>query len=210
MQIILEKNKDAVKLASEFLRAGKLISFAADTVYGIAVDASNSEAVAKLYDLKERDFKKPVAVFVKDIATAKSILCFDEIAKKVAAEFLPGALTLVLKQQDNVGKKIAANLNSEAKDFLGFRIVDRAFVKNLMADFGGILAVSSANKSGVDPASSALEVAKYFSDCALDLVIDGGELSQKIVSTVVKISAGEIEILRQGAIAESLIKNLKS
>ncbi len=210
MQVISEQNKDAIKLACEFLRAGNLISFATDTVYGVAADASNSQAVSKLYDLKERDCKKPVAIFVKDIAAAKKIFCFDEIAEKIAQKFLPGALTLVLQQSFDSQNEIASNLNLNAEGFLGFRIVDREFIQNLLVDFNGILAVSSANKAGAEPANSALEVREYFANSNLNLVIDGGELLQKNVSTVVKVCAGEIEILRQGAIAQHLIQNLKS
>jgi len=205
MKIISENNSDAVSLAKQFLQDGLLISFASDTVYGIACDASNSKAVQRLYDLKNRDPKKPIAIFVKDLETAKKIFIFDELSEKIAQEFFPGALTLVLKTQPNIQIKISPDLNKD-NEFLGFRIVDRNFIKNLMANFDGVLAVTSANLAGQNPAASAKEVEKYFSNSKLDLLIDGGISQEKEASTVVKINNQKLEILRQGTISQSLIK----
>ena len=205
MKIISENNSDAVALAKQFLQDGLLISFASDTVYGIACDASNSKAAERLYDLKNRDPKKPIAIFVKDLETAKKIFIFDELSEKIAQEFFPGALTLVLKTQPNIQIKISPDLNKD-NEFLGFRIVDRNFIKNLMANFDGVLAVTSANLAGQNPAASAKEVKKYFSNSKLDLLIDGGISQEKEASTVVKINNQKLEILRQGAISQSLIK----
>ncbi len=205
MKIISENNCDAVTLACQYLREGKVVSFATDTVYGMAVNAADTKAVERLYSLKKRDLKKPIAVFVKDLETAEKIFCFDEISKKLAAKFLPGSLTLVLQQRPDSLIKIADNLTS-AENFLGFRIVNHDFVQNLMRAFDGVLAVSSANISRDEPAIDAQAVQDYFANVDLDLLIDGGRSVQKTASTVVKISDKKVEILRHGAIAESLIK----
>lgn len=205
MKIISENSENAVALACEMLRQGQVISFATDTVYGVAVDATNEKAVEKLYEAKKRDAKKPVAIFVKDILAAEKIFYFDEKAKKIAAKFFPGALTLVLKQRYDV-HKIAKNLNCEAQNFLGFRIVDRNFITKLMAEFDGILAVTSANLSGLEPANSAAQIKEHFANSSLSLIVDGGELSPKGVSTVVKVYDQKVEILRHGVISELLIK----
>lgn len=208
MKIIPENNSEVLALACKFLREGKVISFATDTVYGIAVDATNESAVELLYSLKKRDAKKPIAIFVKDIETAENIFYFDDLAKKIATKFFPGSLTLVLKQKPESITEIAKNLNSDAQNFLGFRIVECDFVKKLMSEFGGILAVTSANLAGEESAISAKEVEKYFANSNLDLIIDGGILEQKNISTVVKIVDQKIEILRHGVIKESLIKSI--
>lgn len=198
MKIIAENDENAVDLACDFLRAGKIISFATDTVYGIAVDASNSQAIQKLYEIKNRDEKKPIAIFVKDLAAAKKIFDFDEVAQKIAEEFLPGSLTLVLKTKAQALSNLAANLNQNSDNFLGFRIVDNFFIKKLLEKFAGNLAVTSANKSGETAAISASDVQKYFQNSSLDLLIDGGICQQKIASTVAKISDKKITILRLG------------
>lgn len=197
MQVINEKDPKAIELACEFLRQGKIISFATDTVYGIAADASNFKAVEKLYKLKNRDDKKPIAIFLKDLAAAKKIFLFDEISEKIAQNFLPGKLTLVLETKSKTASGLASNLNKNQDNFLGFRIVDNFFITNLFKNFDGILAVTSANLTNQNAAKSAAEVEKYFTD--LDLVIDGG-ICVFEPSTVAKISNKKITILRQGPI----------
>lgn len=207
MQIISEKDPQAIKIAADFLRAGKVISFAADTVYGVAVDASNPNAVADLYQLKGRDEKKPVAIFVGSSEVAEKIFVFSDLARRIAFKLLPGALTLVLKQQENCAIKIAKNLNSDAHGFLGFRIIDRPFVVKLLQEFDGVLAVTSANRSGEVAANNSTEVENYFADSHLALLVNSEEPLCKIASTVVKVDGDKLEILRHGAVDESVIKN---
>lgn len=198
MQIIDEKDLNAAAIAAKFLRDGKIIAFATDTVYGIACDASNSKAIDSLYKIKNRDIKKPIAIFVKNITIAKKIFIFDELAKKTIQEFASKPLTLVLKTKLNNPIKLADNLNlnddNSKNKFLGFRIVNHKFVKNLLKEFDGILAVSSANISGLEPATKSDVVKKYFPN--LDLLIDGGQLKLKNASTVIKISNKKLQILR--------------
>ena len=200
MKIIKESDLNAVELACDFLRQGKVISFSSDTVYGVAADARNYDAVNTLYEIKNRDAKKPIAIFVKDLKTAEEIFDFDEVAKKVAKEFLPGALTLVLKTKENVKNILAENLNQNDDRFLGFRLVEKKFIKNLLQKFDGILAVTSANKSNHEASISADEVKKYFTHSKLALLIDGGISKEKTPSTVAKILDKKITILRQGLI----------
>ena len=200
MQIIKESDKNAVDIAYEFLRAGKIISFAADTVYGLAVDASNSKAIDDLYKVKNRDEKKPIAIFVKDLEAAKNIFFFDEQATKIAEKFLPGSLTLVLQKNPKASLFLAQNLNNKDDEFLGFRIVDREFIKKLLEKFDGNLAVTSANPSSLESAIRAEEVIKYFQNSKVNLLIDGGECVLKVASTVIKIFNKKITVLRQGLI----------
>jgi L-threonylcarbamoyladenylate synthase len=199
MLIVKENEKKALKLAVKFLKAGKAISFATDTVYGIACDASNSKAVAALYKIKNRQEKNPIAIFVKDLVTAKKIFSFDETAEKIAEKYLTKGLTFVLKTRPQAALKLSAKLNKNKDGFLGFRIVNRSFIKKIFKKFNGPLAVTSANTSGQKAAINAKEVEKYFSkNKALALLVDGGISKQKMASTVVKISDGKIMILRQG------------
>ena len=198
MQIIKECNPSALDLACDFLRAGKIIAFATDTVYGLAVDASNFKAVEALYKIKNRDEKKPIAIFIKDLEMAKKIFFFDKTSTKLAEKFLPGSLTLVLETKSEACSKLAANLNQNNNKFLGFRIIDTDFIRNLLEKFDGILAVTSANKSAQKAAKSAEEVEKYFKFSSLDLLIDGGISKQETASTVVKITDGKVMILRKG------------
>lgn len=197
MRVINERDIDAADIASDFLKNGKIISFATDTVYGLAVDASNSKAVDDLYQLKNRDQKKPIAVFVKDIEAAKQIFVFNKKAEEIAKKFLPGALTLVLQTKPQTSPILASNLNSNNDGFLGFRIVNNKFINDLFEKFSGILAVTSANISGEQEAKNPQEIKNKFPE--LDLLIDG-KISSQAPSTVVKITDEETIILRQGPI----------
>lgn len=185
-------------LANNSLRAGKIISFATDTVYGLAVDASNFNAVEDLYKIKNREKNKPIAIFLKNLEEAKKLFYFDEAAERISKKFLPGSLTLVLKTRPKAASLLASNLNQNNDGFLGFRILDQKFTQDLLEKFGGIIAVTSANPAGKKPSINSSEVKKYFGD--IDLVIDGGTCEKKIASTVVKIFNNKIEILRQGSV----------
>lgn len=196
MLIIKESDTNALELACESLRLGKIISFTADTVYGLAVDASNFKAVEALFALKKRDPKKPIAIFVKDLASAKKIFSFDEVAEKFAEKFASESLTLILETKPESSALLASNLNQNDERFLGFRIVNRDFIKNLLEKFGGILAVTSANPSNEKAAITALEVEKYFAKSNLDLLVDGGKSEREIASAVIKIVNGKIQIIR--------------
>ncbi len=201
MKIINEEDSNAADLACEFLHQGKVISFATDTVYGIAANASNHKAIEALYRIKKRDEKKPIAIFVKDLSVAKKIFYFDDLSKKIAHDFLPGALTMVLKTKPNTSFTLAPNLNCNNDGFLGFRIVKNNFIEKLLEKFGGILAVTSANLSGQKTATSCKEVEKNLTK--LDLLICG-KISEGEPSTVIKISDNQLTILRQGALKLNL------
>ncbi len=200
MLTIKDSDQNAVEIACKFLREGKIISFATETVYGLACDAANEVAVENLYSLKKRDHTKAIAIFLKDFAIAKEIFEFDEYSKKIAQDFLPGPLTLVLKKKNLSKIKFAKNLNLNDDIFLAFRISDNNFVKKLVKNYEGIMAVTSANISGQNPAVNDYEVEKYFVNSKLDLLIRSGECYSKLPSTVVKIIDGKVEILRQGTI----------
>lgn len=200
MKIISEQDIDSTTISCNFLHKSSLISFATDTVYGVACDAEDELAVEKLYQLKNRDSKKPIAIFVKDLAQAEKIFKLNEIAKKIASKFLPGALTIVSQVKSDSNFKIAQKLYAQDGS-LGFRIVGTNFITKLMNEFGGILAVSSANISGQEAAKNAKDVAKYFQNSKLDLLISGADLENNIPSTVIRTFNNEIEILRQGAIS---------
>lgn len=198
MKIIKELDLNSVEIACATLKAGGIISFATDTIYGVAADASNEKAVDKLYEIKKRDQKKPIAIFVKNLEKAQEIFNFDYLSTKLAKEFMPGAITLVLKTRNSAN--LAKNLNYNNDGFLGFRIVDREFITKLMNKFEGNLAVTSANISKQKSSTTNEEVKNYFKNSNLDLLIEGKEPEHKVASTVIKVENGKPEILRQGAI----------
>lgn len=206
MKRILESDKNAVKEAADQLKSAKVISFATDTVYGFAVDASSKNSVDELYKLKKRDKKKPIAIFLSKKEDAKKYFEISEKEEKIIENFMPGAITLVVKKRSDV-KNLAQNLNLN-DDYIGFRIVKSDFLEKLLAEFGGALAVTSANISGANSTISADEVFAGFSENKDLLLIDGGICKEKIPSTVVKIENNSVIILREGAVNSELIKNI--
>ena len=195
MLVIDEKKSNAVDVAIDFLQKGKVICFATDTVYGVAVDATNSKAVDGLYKLKKRDKNKPIAIFLKNLESAKKLFIFNDLASEIVEKYMPGDITVILKTTDFAKKILAKNLNNNDNNFIGFRIIDSYFVQKLFEKYNGILAVSSANEASQNPCISASLIKKNLKN--LDLLIVGKKTS-KLSSTIVKIVDNELTLIRQG------------
>jgi protein-tyrosine phosphatase len=174
--------------AGAVLRAGGLVAFPTETVYGIAVSASDPAAVERLYALKGRPRAKPMTLMVADLAPVTE-RCPDvpQAARLLMKRFWPGPLTLVLT--DREGR------------LSGFRLPSSPLARGLVREAGVPLLVPSANLSGVPPATTAEEVLRQFPD-QLDLVIDGGPTEGGIESTVVQVVGDDVTVLREGAIPE--------
>lgn len=195
--IIKSKNPESIKKSIEILKSGGIIAIPTDTIYGLACDALNEKAVKRLYELKSRQKSKPIAIFAPNLEIAQKFLEFDKKSIEIANNFLPGALTLVLKAKNtDFVQKIPKLLVNNS--FIGLRIPNNEFCEKLLGDFGGILAVTSANISNKDCANNINDIKEYFQD-NLDLIIDAGDLGSN-ASTVIKIDNENIEFLRQGAI----------
>jgi len=197
MKIINQIDKKAVDLAIHHLNNGNIVCFATDTIYGLAVDATNERAVEKLYNFKNRPKNKPFSIFVRDINIAKKLFVFNNLSLDIANKYFPGQLTMILKTKDQAKKILAKNINNGINDFVGFRIVDSYFVRNLFANYNGILAVSSANKSNYEPCLSISQIKKNLG--GIDLLVAGKKTSG-VASTIVKIDEHNFSIIRNGKI----------
>jgi len=197
MLVVNENDYESIKLACNFLNAGKVIAIPTDTVYGLAVDATNFQAVNRLYELKKRTTTKPIAIFLKNKMQINKIFADNNLLKEISEKYLPGKLTIVSKLKDNPQINLANNLNLMDKNFLGFRIVESFFVKNLFEQYDSPLAVSSANLSGQKVAISAEEIVDSLDD--IDLVVSGKILDNQ-ASTVIKIHGDNYSIIRQGQV----------
>ena len=173
---------DAFAKAAEVLNLGGVAVIPTDTVYGLAARPDFPDAVDRLYTIKGRELKKPIALLASDIAAIERFgYPLVGKARELAERHWPGALTLV------VGKE-------------GFRIPDHDRTRRLLADCGGVLRVTSANLSGRRPATDAPQA---LADVGLsaDYVVDDGVSSGGVPSTVVRVNAdGSLEVLREGAI----------
>ena len=180
--------------AVEVLNRGGVAVIPTDTVYGLAARPDFPEAVERLYTIKGREAKKPIALLASDIAAIERFgYPIEGKARELAEKHWPGALTLV------VGKEPSSPGASPCQE--GFRIPDHAETRELIAACGGVLRVTSANLSGQRPATDAPQA---LADVGLsaDYVVDDGVSPGGVPSTVVRVkSDGSLEILRAGALA---------
>jgi len=182
--------------AVKFLQNKGVCSFSTDTIYGLGCDATSDLAVQKIYNLKNRDYTKPLAVFFRDIKQAKKYLVFNECADILSKQFIPGQITLILQQKQNTNLSKFLNINS---DTLGFRIPNHKFCLELLNKFNKPIAVTSANISEKQSSTTAQEVREYFGN-KLDLIIDSDIKGSNIGSTVLDCSENKTKFIRQGKI----------
>jgi L-threonylcarbamoyladenylate synthase len=177
--------------ASQLLLAGGVVVIPTDTVYGLAAHPAHPAAVQRLYTIKGRQAVKPIALLAADAAAVQRFGAqVPPAAARLATKFWPGALTLVLACASGPDE--------------GFRVPAHDWTRALLAACGGVLRVTSANLSGALPAIRAVAVLQ---DVGLeaDLVIDDGASPGGVASTVARVTAGKMEILRPGAIKEKAI-----
>ena len=186
--------------AVELLRAGELVAFPTETVYGLGADAGNPEALAKIFAAKGRPADHPLIVHVPDVAHldqwAREI---PDAAHLLAQAFWPGPLTLILKRQPTV-----PDLVTGGQDTVGLRIPHHPLALQLLKAFDGGIAAPSANRFGHISPTTAQHVREELG-AAVALVLDGGPCSVGIESTIVDLSRGDPVILRPGMISAAQI-----
>ena len=180
----------------EHLRSGKLIVYPTDTLYALGADIYNEDAVKKIYQLKNRPFSLPLPVAVPSIQEMKRIAYVNDLAEKLAKNFLPGKLTLILYKKD-VPDIVTAN-----SDKVAVRIPNNEMALKILRNYSP-LTVTSANIHGEKVPSCIEEIKKLFGKDLL--YIDGEELRSE-PSTIVDCTSDETKILREGAIPEKEIR----
>ena len=199
---ILPYGTAAIAEAAALIRAGGLVAVPTETVYGLAADATNAEAVARIYAAKGRPSFNPLIVHVADLAAAERIAVFDADARALAAAFWPGPLTLVLPVRGDAG---IASLVTAGLDTIAIRVPRHRAMQALIAESGRPLAAPSANASGGISPTCAAHVAASLG-VNVSLIIDDGATEAGLESTIV---AGRT-ILRPGPVtAEALLTHLQ-
>ena len=182
--------------AADCLRRGGLVAFPTETVYGLGADASSRAAVARLYAAKRRPADHPVIVHFADaesaFAWARDV---PDGARKLAAKFWPGPLTMILKRSS-----LAGDFVTGGQDTIGLRVPAHPVAQALLGAFGGGIAAPSANRFGaVSPTTAAHVRADLGAD--VDFVLDGGPSEVGIESTIVDLSGEAPVLLRPGRIS---------
>ena len=191
------------------LRRGELLAIPTETVYGLAADARNAQAVAKIFALKGRPADHPLIVHIADVRQlAEWAIDIPDSAYHLAQAFWPGPLTLILRKHPDVPDTVTGG-----QDTIGLRCPDNATTLTLLRAFGGGLAAPSANRFGRISPTSAQHVRDEFGDAA-PLILDDGPCQVGIESTIVDLSHCPPRILRHGHIRHeqllSLIPDLQS
>lgn len=177
------------------LRRGELLAIPTETVYGLAADARNAQAVAKIFALKGRPADHPLIVHIADARQlAEWAIDIPDSAYVLAQAFWPGPLTLILRKQPGVLDAVTGG-----QDTVGLRCPDNASTLALLRAFGGGLAAPSANRFGRISPTSAEHVRAEFGGNT-PLVLDGGVCSVGIESTIIDLSRSPPRILRHGHI----------
>ena len=181
--------------AAALLRAGRLVAFPTETVYGLGADASNPEAVARIFAAKDRPADHPLIVH---LAAAEQVDEwtgeFPAKARALAAAFWPGPLTLVLEKAEGVPDAVTGG-----QDTVGLRVPSHPVAHALLRRFGGGVAAPSANRHGRVSPTRAQHVRDELGD-RVDLVLDGGECEVGLESTIVGCQGEEVTLLRPGRI----------
>ena len=192
---------EAMERALALLRGGDVVAIPTETVYGLAGDATNGIAVARIFEAKGRPRFNPLIAHVAAMAMAERIALFDPLSKKLAQAFWPGPLTLVLPQRPGNG---IHPLVTAGLDTIALRM-PRGFGGELIARLGRPLAAPSANSSGKISATTAQAVATDLG-ARIKLVVDGGATPVGLESTIVKVDGAALRLLRPGGIAAGEIE----
>jgi L-threonylcarbamoyladenylate synthase len=194
----------AVRDAAMLLRAGRLVAFPTETVYGLGADATNDYAVAEIFAAKARPRFNPLIVHVASLELAEKYAEFNGLARKLAATFWPGALTLVLPRSTGC---VLSQLVSPGLDTVALRVPAHSIAQELLAKSGRPIAAPSANASGRVSATTAHHVQRSLGG-KVELILDGGPTMLGLESSVIGFDAGLPVLLRPGAISRGDIENV--
>jgi L-threonylcarbamoyladenylate synthase len=187
--------REAIEHAIELLRAGELVAFPTETVYGLGADASNPDAVKKIYAAKGRPRNHPLIVHVGSVAEIEAWAdAVSTLAQRLAELYWPGPLTLILKRAARVDDLVTGGQHT-----IALRVPSHPIAQALLSGFGGGIAAPSANRYGRVSATRAEHVRAEFGD-TVRCVLDGGASEVGIESTIVDMSGAQPVLLRPGHI----------
>lgn len=198
---ILTPDAAAIATAAALIGEGHPVAVPTETVYGLAADARNAEAVARIYAAKGRPAFNPLIVHVADLEAAERLAHFDKTALLLAERFWPGPLTLVVQRRADAP---IASIATAGLDTIAIRIPAHPVMRALLEACDCPLAAPSANASGrISPTAAAHVVASLGGRVAL--VIDGGSCEAGLESTIVRTADHGVEILRPGPVTREML-----
>ncbi len=196
-------NEDVIKEAGSIIKAGGLVAFPTETVYGLGGDALNAKSSEKIYAAKGRPSDNPLIVHIDNIDSLKEIS--DEIpeeAYRLADAFWPGPLTMIVKKNDRVPVETTGGLQTVA-----VRMPDDDIALAFIKAAGGFIAAPSANTSG-RPSPTLAEHVRDDLDGKIEMILDGGQVGIGVESTIVDLTEGTPTILRPGYVTEEMLSKV--
>jgi L-threonylcarbamoyladenylate synthase len=200
---VVRATQTEIEKAVETLRAGDLVVFPTETVYGLGANASNPAAVQKIFEVKGRPADHPVIVHIDHQRYLhRWVSQMPPQAERLAAMFWPGPLTLILPKSETVNDIVTGGQNS-----VGIRIPSHPMAQQLLTAFGGGIAAPSANRYGRLSPTKPEHVRDELGD-AVHVMLDGGDSPIGLESTIVSCLDGEVRLLRPGSITRSQIQQI--
>ena len=190
---------DQVEKAVGVLRNGGVIAMPTDTLYALTAAADDAGAVRRVFAIKGREQGRPLPLFVSGTEMAERLAVFNEAARRLAARFWPGQLTIVVPKREDYDSEALAGSQT-----VGLRVPDHEVARAVVEALDAPVTGTSANLSGGANPVSAEEVRQQLGDC-IDLILDAGPCVHGVGSTIVECSGPEPVILRQGAVAADRI-----
>ena len=195
--LLLGNNKEDIKTAAKFLKDGGVVAMPTETVYGLAADALNGDAVKKIFLAKRRPMDNPLIVHIseiEDIERFNLVSDFPETAKVLAQHFWPGPLTIIMNKSDMIPDEVSAGLSTVA-----IRLPSHEVARELIKESGTVLAAPSANRSGSPSPTTAQHVLNdLWGD--IEAVVDGGMCDVGLESTVITLATKTPRLLRPGLV----------
>lgn len=192
---------DVLERAGELIRSGELVAFPTETVYGLGANAYLAESARKVYAAKGRPSDNPLIVHVNDSADASLFAETNETYKKLAKQFMPGPLTVILPKKDVIPDEVTGGLRTVA-----VRCPSNPIARELIRRSGVPIAAPSANLSG-KPSPTCAEHVMQDMDGRIAMVIDGGECEIGLESTVIAVSGNSAKVLRPGAVTPDMLRS---
>ena len=182
------------------LKAGELVIYPTDTLYGLGADPFNEGSVKKVFLAKNRPFDMPLSIAVSNEKMMESVAVLNDSARKLIRSFLPGARTILLTRKPSIPDILTSGAHQ-----VGIRIPNHPLAIRLIDRFGPITSTSANLHSHKDPVDARLPM-KDLKD-AVKICIDCGKTTKAVPSTIVDVSDGDAEVIRKGAISQEEIEN---
>lgn len=182
-----------IRQAADMIRAGLVVAYPTDTLYGLAVDPRNAEAIRRLYSVKGRPESSALTLIAADMTQVRAAGRMTSSAERLARRWWPGPLTIVVDAAQILASEMLAGGGT-----VGIRIPNQPVAAALAHAAGFAITATSANRSGAAAAASAEAVAAALSD--VDAIVDGGPVRGGAPSTIVDASREPVSLLRQGVV----------